>query len=462
MSIKINKAHIFWIVYSVCMINTSCRKQLDVKPLKRDLVPTTLNDLQALLDNQQANNNSPGLLELVADNYYVNSADWQTYASFLGDECQHYIWQSDAVPHNSSWAGPYQRPVFTANLVLDQLPLINLNSGEVERYNNIKGTCLFFRAYAFHQLAQLYCNPYSSSAESDPGIVLRLNSNIIEQSVRATVKQTYDQVINDLTEAINLLPAVSSYPTRPNKTAAYAALSRVYLSMRNYSKAGEYAGFALQQYNELIDYNILLPVQSPPVKTFNKEVIFHSNPPHPTLLSSSIAKIDSMLYQSYDDNDLRKSVFFFFNTGGNAGTYGFRGSYHGDRGSFYMFDGLTTGELYLTRAECLARANDKVAALADLNTLMVKRWRNDGSWTPFDAASAEEAKNIILKERRKELVFRGQRWSDIRRLNLEGANISLQRILNGVNYILPPNDKRSVMLIPWEAVNRSGIAQNPR
>ncbi len=66
------------------------------------------------------------------------------------------------------------------------------------------------------------------------------------------------------------------------------------------------------------------------------------------------------------------------------------------------------------------------------------------------AIDAEEAKVKVLQERRKELIFRGTRWSDLRRLNLEGAGIGLNRIINGVTYTLPPNDARWVMLIPRE------------
>ena len=68
-------------------------------------------------------------------------------------------------------------------------------------------------------------------------------------------------------------------------------------------------------------------------------------------------------------------------------------------------------ELYLIRAECAARANDPVSAMNDVNTLLRKRWRT-GSFSGYPVASAQAALDTVLLERRKELPFRGLRWTD--------------------------------------------------
>lgn len=81
---------------------------------------------------------------------------------------------------------------------------------------------------------------------------------------------------------------------------------------------------------------------------------------------------------------------------------------------------------------------------------------------PLTASDEEAALELILNERRKELPFRGLRWSDLRRLNKEGYNITLQRKLDK-NYILPPNDRRYVLPIPHTVLNLNGnITQYPR
>ena len=85
-----------------------------------------------------------------------------------------------------------------------------------------------------------------------------------------------------------------------------------------------------------------------------------------------------------------------------------------------------------------------------------------GTFTPYPIQSAAEALDTILVERRKELAFRGIRWSDLRRLNKEGWNITLTRNLNGVMYTLPPNSELYTLPIPPDVINSSGIIQNPR
>jgi hypothetical protein len=113
------------------------------------------------------------------------------------------------------------------------------------------------------------------------------------------------------------------------------------------------------------------------------------------------------------------------------------------------------------RAESFARVGDKDAALLNLNTLLEKRWKS-GTFTPVSAASDEEALAIILAERRKELVMRGLRFMDLKRLNKEGANITLTRVVEGQVYTLPPNDLRYALAIPEQVIEVSGLTQNPR
>ena len=233
--------------------------------------------------------------------------------------------------------------------------------------------------------------------------------------------------------------------------------------MRDYSNAGYYADLCLKINNTLMDYNDIDMNNTPIFKEYNKEVIFHSQPIPPGILADSRAKINNELYQLYEEGDLRKRLFFLKNTGANNNTYRFRGSYLGRFGTgSQVFHGITTGEMFLIRAESFARTDNKEAALMDLNTLGMKRWMNNGSWTPTITANADEALQVILQERRRELIMRGLRWTDLRRLNEEGANITLTRILGGITYTLPPGDLRWTLLIPEEVIERSSIAQNPR
>lgn len=434
---------------------TSCKKYLDEKPIKAQVVPSTVADLQALLDAYRTmNNDFPSLLEASADNYYVTSSEW---AAATLDDRNNYIWNNSTYTSNTSnWLSTYGC-VYQANMVLEQLP--NLKNISSDDYNNIKGQALFFRSYAFYFVAQLWSKPYSSSASTDIGIPLRLTAAVEQKTNRSTVEQTYERILNDLIEATNLLPENVVAPTRPNKAAAFGALSRVYLSIGDYSNAGKYADSCLKRSKGLLNFNTLSTTATAPISRFNVETIFYSLMRRQSILANTVAKIDSTLYKTYDNNDLRKVIFFKANTNG---TYGFKGSYDGSSAADNPFNGIAVDEMILTRAECAARAGLKDSALSDLNKLMVNRWKNNGSFVPITASTAQGALNIILSERRKELIFRGLRWPDLRRLNMEGANITLVRNVNGTAYSLTPTDLKWVLLIPTDVITISGMDQNPR
>ena len=442
-----------------------CKKYLDKKPNIAESVPTTVNELQSLLESPLMYSSSPSISDLFTNDVYVSDATWQTNISSASSSdvalAKLYVWSPDALPYDAGWITPYQQAIFYSNNVLDQSKFVTDSNTYMAKFNQVKGAALFYRAFQFYQLAQLFCKPYSSTADTDPGIVLRLTSNINETSTRSTVAGTYNRIIGDFKRAAELLPSTVSSATRPSVTAAYAALARVYLNMRDYNNAMTYADLALKLNSSLMDYNSLVPVATPPIQQLNTETIFYSGGPAAVLLTSSNAKIDLSLYQSYEANDLRKTVFFATNTGANAGTYGFRGSYKGGTSSTSVFDGLATDELYLIRAECSARGGDLNSAMNDLNALLIKRYKQ-GSFIPLTATSNDDALTKILFERRKELIFRAIRWSDIRRLNLEGANITLSRQIAGTTYTLTPNNPRYLLPIPFDVINRSGIAQNPR
>ncbi|MNX64087.1 SusD family protein [compost metagenome] len=99
--------------------------------------------------------------------------------------------------------------------------------------------------------------------------------------------------------------------------------------------------------------------------------------------------------------------------------------------------------------------------MEDLNTLLSKRF--GAGFVPYTATDQKNAILTILKERRKELLFRGLRWMDLRRLNKEPEYaVTLTRIVNGTTYTLPPNDPRYVYPIPPDEIAISGIEQNER
>jgi hypothetical protein len=95
-----------------------------------------------------------------------------------------------------------------------------------------------------------------------------------------------------------------------------------------------------------------------------------------------------------------------------------------------------------------------------LNQLLEKRYQS-GTFVPIVYQNPQMLLDTILAERQKELIFRGERWADIKRLNLEGRNILLRRFVNNEWIQLEPNSPRYAAPIPEKVIDLSGMQQNP-
>lgn len=449
------------IVAAACF--SGCEKYLDIRSSKSTVIPSSLDDLQALLDATPHINEGyyPALLEIATDDYFVPYSIYNLVTAFEQDN---YCWKPEPLYLQKNvtweWKSPFQN-IFIANTVLDRLPAIEGSAST--RGNHIKGTALFFRGFSYFLLAQVYCKSYDPKGDNAGlGLPLRLTPDFNEASVRSTVQATYNQLIADLQSAVDLLPHTVEFPTRPNKAAAYAALARAYLAMEVYDQADEYAAKALDLYDELIDFNEIDLGAALTFAPFHRETIFYAVSMGETIINPRYACVDTALYESYEEHDLRKKAFFTDN--GND-TYSFKGSYMGNTGNGF-FVGLAVDELFLIRAECQARADNTPEAMKYLNHLLRHRWAAE-HFAPLQVSDNEECLRLILEERRKELLSRGVRWSDLRRLNKDPRFAkTLVRVIddgsNQTTYTLPPNDPRYVFLMPQEVIRITGMQQNLR
>lgn len=439
---KINKLSIIIIIATITFLVASCEKYLNESSNKSLAIITSLQDLQALLDHTNMNY-APLSPEVTADNYYLTDNGWESLE--IETDKRIYVWSKDNIFQpgrlTNDWTFIY-RSVYFANTVLEHLSNIERNSHNSMIWDNIKGQALTFRAVSFLDAVQIWSVAFDAyTADEDIGIPVRLQSDFNIPSKRGTVKETYDQIIKDLQEATSLLPVTPIAKSRPSKPAAYGLLSRTYLWMRDYSNALKYADSSLMYSDELLDYNNLITSANFPIPRHNSEVVFERWNGLGQVLNSNRAKIPAEIYESYDQHDLRREVFFQKE---NDGQIIFKGSYLGFAG---IVSGIVIDEVYLTKAECLARNNELDEALHTLNVLLEKRW-SKGHFVPLIATSSDEALDLILNERRKQLLFRGQRWMDIKRLNKEGADITLTRNVMGQIYTLPPNDPRFALPLP--------------
>lgn len=439
----------------------ACQKEfLETKPDKALLIPTTLADFRTLMDNLIIFNKSPGLTGIADGDFFTTDAGYRTY--LLEQERNSYSWAADI--YGAEPAGDWQEgfaQIFYANAVLDGLAPLS-PADNPQEYQAVKGTALFHRAWVYYGLTQLYTPPYRPvTAATDPGLPIRTRSAVTDVVPRSSLDATYGRILEDLAGARALLPATTGFKSRPALPAVFALFSRVYLMRGEYTKAEQYADSALALSPALLDYNTLIATATRPMPRAlpygHDEVLFYSaGTSYSYTSSSAITYLDPALYAAYAANDLRKTILY---RDGGAGRINFKGSY---TGAIPWFTGLATDEVYLNRAECRARAGRIAPAMADLNTLLAKRWKT-GTFVPLTASTADAALTLVLSERRKELAGRHLRWSDLRRLNLEpGRQVTLTRTINSSVYTLEPGSRRYVYPIPADEVRLNGWMPNER
>ncbi|WP_209864258.1 RagB/SusD family nutrient uptake outer membrane protein [Chitinophaga sp. OAE865] len=445
----------------MALIACNNNEWLDAKRIKSDVKPETLKDFQAILDNNQAINGrfvSTGLA--AADNIIISDA---AFGTLRNNEKEIYLWGLNPWSENNGasveWNYLYGTIAY-ANIVIEGLDA--LKSGSAQK-DNVLGQALFYRSFALYNLALIFCRQYDPQSARDlQGLPLRLSADVNTIYNRSDLEDTYGQIITDAKKAVELLSTHQPFITRPSKLSTYGLLSRVFMSMGRFEDAEIYATHFLEQKSDLLDFNsdkvsATTTYRFPANGVGNNEVEFYAYAGtnglvRPTTVTK--ADVDSSLYRSYSDNDLRK-VTFYVRTNNNIR---FRGGYTGD---FYNFCGIATNEILLNKAECLVRSGRVTDAMTLVNRLLAARYKT-GTFFPLTATDKKQALDIVLNERRKELPFTfNSRWDDIRRLSADqDRKVEIKRFINGREFILGPASPRYAFPIPPNEIQLSGLEQN--
>ena len=338
--------------------------------------------------------------------------------------------------------------------------------------NRIKGEALFLRSLALHDLLRVYSyEPGKAVNGWNKGVVLRTTPTKgfgdASSQPRATVDACYAQLELDLKEAITLLAPLTnvSFPYRVNAAAARALLARVYLY------AGKYADAATQADAALASTTAVLTTPANYVTSFN------TSPNPESLLELEIRSVDwstvdgvnnslhSMtnnlisgsqfvvgaspdLLGAYEGGDVRRNLWI------DAGGGRFRTSkWNGEKGNYLENIPLIRySEVLLTAAEAKARSGNEDGARTNINTLRTNR----GLTTIDNTVTGTALTNLILNERRIELVLEGHRFFDLKRL---GRDITKP----APSAPLPYTDFKVIARIPTTEINLSNgiLEQNP-
>lgn len=451
-----------YISMALAVVTTSCRKYVEI-PIEGKRILENTEDYANILYNPNNMLRSYSYPIYASDDVGSNIDQWQTGIA-TNSNGRAYSWASEimlnAAQEDNDWTNMYYS-IYVTNLVI--LNVMNSKNGTEAQKRTILAQALIHRAFYYLTLVNIYAKQYNpSTASTDLGLPLRLDDLATGSLDRKPVQVIYDQILADLNQALGIseLPNITVYTTDASKAAGYALLARTYLHMRNFTEAKKAAESALSIQSGLLDLNNYISgFTNYPQRHVDPEVILCkiAGP------AGALPVSTSQLTLFADSVDLRYKVLI--KNGSIAGSFNaylpnvYAKNNIANQG--YM-SGPTVPEMMLIKAECDARANEAAAAVSTLNTLRKKRFTVT-DYRDLTAANGTAALQLVLLERRRELMGSGMRWFDLRRLTLDNLTPTIKRTLKGVEYTLEPGSNRYTFAIAQKYIDLNPeIQQNPR
>jgi hypothetical protein len=428
------------ILFAVLVSATGCRKYVEIEQIgKRTLTYTK--DYRALLDNNSQLESGFSLPIYSGDDTRVLDVSKQN--GMLDIQANAYTWQAkywSEAQSDGDWERLYKM-IYTANEAI--AGVLESEGGTDADKKQLYAEALVHRAYAYWCLVNIYGRQYdAATAATDLGVPLLLTPDLFASLNRASVADVYSQVISDLKEALDPLPALPDYNTRPSKSAVYALLARTCLMTRDFTNARSYAEQALALKSGLLDLRTFA--------TSNTGFPFRINDPEVILSKINIPattytgiQLDTGLLTLLGTSDLRYKLFVRAGAGFNPAFTGYGYSrYFLSRETNVIAQGPGVPEMLLIKAECAARSDDAGTAIGILNTIREKRF-TAADYKALPVETPEKALESVVNERRLEFFGTGLRWFDQKRLNKDAKFArTVTRSFKGVNYTLEPNSNR--------------------
>lgn len=459
----LKKYNVFFVGIMLFLMS-GCDKYLDVLPPSTSVNPTTIKDFEEMLNTDSLALPQFFLLDLISDDvqfrdYQLNNVSNYFSRSYLWERS---IWNSADL--DLMYSSAYSR-ILQMNIILsrvDEAPKDETNTDE--RKANVISKALIHRAWYYLQLVNAYGRVYDPvTASSDLGVPLILRPDANSLPSRATIQEVYDQILGDLKQAVanSYLPAKGKNILHPGKAAGYALLARASLLQSRYDQAEKYADTVLSLVNTIQDYNVsytgLTQLEE---LALNPEILLGKITVEKDFYREmgGVFRSGKSLNDSLGSADLRNARRFTYRS------YNVTGS--GTATTIAFDNSVGTPEVYLIKAECLARAGKVTEAGTILDNL--RKNRIPQASLRNRSYSAGNILAYVLGERRRELFYKGGlRLFDIKRLNKEGlVTINLKR--QNENYTedlatLEAGSPRFIMpFAPIIIANNPNIIQNDR
>lgn len=466
----------------VCITMISCKKFLEREPFGK----TGKNTLFETVNGAELAINGSYNAML---SYYKN--EFSMYADVASDNVirgtsatvmlPQFNFQStigdDAFAVGHIWLNIYEA-LNNVNNVLNAIPELKTKfPDQTKTLDALTGQGLVMRALCHFDLSRVYAQPYNYTTDaSHLGVpVLTKTPSPGEQVARKTMKQTYDQIILDLNNALPLLQQYANNTTHAavSYQAALALLSRVYLYQGDWEKSIANANLVINdnRYHlaNAVDYKSIFLLGAN--DSDKPESIFELTNAELTSSSTNIYTVFSDTTNAsyvlsakakflFDDDDIRLTKMFNIpKTGNNKGQLITTKYADGTVSSLRppLIQVIRLSELYLNRAEAKWNLQKYPEAAEDLR-IISQRGHPTRTITISYGSSADLYKQIA-DERNREFCFEGQRLFDlVRRKEKLTRGLDCNATTCSLTY---PNDKFVLPIPGKEAEANRAIIQNP-
>ncbi len=413
---KTNKKILFFAI--AMLLGTACNKFLEVPS-----PATKAESFKVFADEKSADAAVSGVYAfLVSANMQFFNGAITAYTGFSADEfananknTTYEPFRINAIPTENEvvasnfWSNAY-KGINHVNVTIEGLQLNQTNYAP-QKYRQLIGEMYFTRALQYFYLVNLF------------GDVPLVISNDFETNAflpRTPKAKVYTQITDDLMRAMaNLTEGTSNL--RPNKSAAWLLLARVYLYLQKWDLAKAASSEVISKRGYVLEplANTFLTTSKETVfqlmkPTANTAEAFSFVPSSATAMPS-FAITDDLL-SAFAANDLRKSNWLKFNTVSGKNYY-YPYKYKVRSGTvvseYYVV--LRLSEAYLIRAEAAAQLNALDEAKQDVDVVRKRAALSLVQQTQPNI-SKEDLLELIAKERRLEFFAEwGHRWFDLKR-----------------------------------------------
>jgi hypothetical protein len=349
------------------------------------------------------------------------------------------------------------------------ISLVDDSKGDASTKQLAKAEAKIYRAYDHFLLVNTYAKGYDpQTAATDGGICIMDKFDLEAQPAKSTVAQVYAFIQKDIDEALPYLQEKPMDVYHPSLAFAYAFKAKVHLFKREIASAKEAAEKSLSYNNKIFDMVAYNTQGGPNVVAVpaanNIEVLSYMYMTGYNEMNFAYQYIISPeLRTLFGTNDARFDLFFNTTSTTNL-----------DQGSntaywatvytkfFYPTVGMKTTEVYLMLAECYAREDKFTEAVNVLNTLRAKRILS-GTVNLAVPNTRKETMDLVINERRKELLLGFNRFFDLKRLNTETEYAkTVTRVFPIVNktvpqktYTLQPNSRLYIIPFPLSVLQKN-------